>query len=226
MQDQARVVIVGGGIVGCSIAYHLSEMGWTDVVVLERSRITLGSTFHAAGLVGQLRSSLNVTRMLGYSVELYSKLEKLTGQATEWKASGGLRVASSKDRFTELKRQATVARSFGIPFEVMGPDEAVKLFPIMAKDGIVGAVFLPTDGQVDPSSVTMALAKGAKSRGVKFLEGVNVTGFTVVKGRVTEVLTDQGPIKCEAAVNAGGQWAREIGLLAGVSVPVQSMQHQ
>lgn len=226
MQDQARVVIVGGGIVGCSIAYHLSEMGWTDVVVLERSRITLGSTFHAAGLVGQLRSSLNITRMLGCSVELYSKLEKLTGQATEWKATGGLRVASSKDRFIELKRQATVARSFGIPFEVLGPDEAVKLFPIMKKDGIVGAVFLPTDGQVEPSSVTMALAKGAKSRGVKFLEGVNVTGFTVVKGQVVEVLTDQGRIKCEAVVNAAGQWAREIGLMAGVSVPVQAMQHQ
>lgn len=223
---QARVVIVGGGIVGSSIAYHLSEMGWTDVVVLERSRLTLGSTFHAAGLVGQLRSSLNITRMLGHSVDLYSKLEKLTGQATEWKASGGLRVASSKDRFTELKRQATLARSFGLPFEVLGPDEAVKLFPIMKKDGIVGAVFLPTDGQVDPSSVTMALAKGAKNRGVRFLEGVNVTGFTIEKGQVTAVVTEQGTIKCEVAVNAAGLWARDVGLLAGVSVPVQAMQHQ
>lgn len=217
---------MGGGIIGCSIAYHLSELGWTDVVVLERSRLTLGSTFHAAGLVGQLRSSLNITRMLGHSVELYSKLEKLTGQATEWKASGGLRVASSQDRFTELKRQATLARSFGIPFEILGPDEAVKLFPIMKKDGIVGAVFLPTDGQVDPSSVTAALAKGARSRGVRFCEGVNVTGFTIEKGQVTAVVTEQGRIQCEVAVNAAGQWARELGLLAGVSVPVQSMQHQ
>ncbi len=222
----ARVVIIGGGIIGCSIAYHLSEMGWTDVVVLERSRLTLGSTFHAAGLVGQLRSSLNITRMLGHSVELYSKLEALTGQSSEWKASGGLRVASSKDRLTELKRQATLARSFGLPFEILGPDEAVKLFPIMKKDGIVGAVFLPTDGQVNPSGVTVALAKGAKSRGVRFLEGVNVTGFTIEKGQVREVVTEQGRIQCEVAVNAAGLWAREIGLMAGVSVPVQAMQHQ
>jgi sarcosine dehydrogenase len=224
--DSARVVIVGGGIIGTSIAYHLSEMGWKDVVVLERSKLTSGSTFHAAGLVGQLRSSLNVTRMLGYSVELYAKLEKLTGQPTEWKQVGGLRIASSKDRWIELKRQATMARSFGIPVELMSPQEALKLYPIMKLDGIVGAVFLPTDGQVEPASVTQAMAKGARGRGVTFLENVNVEGFTIEKGTVTGVVTDQGRIKAEFVVNAAGQWARELGLLAGVSVPVQSMQHQ
>lgn len=226
MVDQARVVIIGGGIIGCSTAYHLAEAGWKDVVVLERSKLTSGSTFHAAGLVGQLRSSLNITRMLGYSVDLYSKLEKLTGQPTEWKATGGLRLASSPERFMELKRTATMARSFGIPAEVLGPAEAVKLFPIMRPDGIVGAVFLPTDGQVEPSSVTQALAKGAKDRGVKFLEDVNVEGFKIEKGSVSEVITNQGSIRCEFVVNAAGQWARDVGRLAGVNVPVWPFQHQ
>ncbi len=226
MVGNARVVIVGGGIIGTSIAYHLAEAGWTDVVVLERSKLTSGSTFHAAGLVGQLRSSLNVTRMLGYSVDLYSKLEKLTGQPTEWKAVGGLRIASSRDRFMELKRQATMAGSFGIKAEVLGPDEALKLYPIMKKDGIVGAVFLPTDGQVEPASVTLALAKGAKVKGVQFLEDVNVEGFVIEKGSVKGVVTDHGEITTEYVVNAAGQWARDLGRLAGVSVPIHAMQHQ
>lgn len=226
LPDQARVVIVGGGIVGCSVAYHLAELGWTDVIVLERSQLTSGSTFHAAGLVGQLRSSANVTRMLGHSVELYAALEKLTGQSTEWKAVGGLKLASSRDRWMELKRQATTARSFGIPCDLLSPAEAMRLYPIMKPDGIVGAVFLPTDGQVDPSSVTRALAKGAQARGARFFENVNVTGFELVSGAVAAVLTDKGRIACEVAVNAAGQWAREIGRMAGVNVPVQSVEHQ
>ena len=161
MKDQARVVIIGGGITGCSIAYHLTQMGWKDVVIVDKGELTSGATFHAAGLVGQLRASVNITKMLKYSIELYSRLEKETGQHTAWSEVGGLRIASSKDRMEELRRSAAMAKTFGLPMELMSPKEACDLFPVMEKKGIVGAAFLPTDGQIDPSGVTYALAKGA-----------------------------------------------------------------
>lgn len=226
MIDQARVVIIGGGIVGCSIAYHLGKMGWRDVVILEKAELTSGATWHAAGLVGQLRQSRNLTRMLRYSVELYNRLEAETGQSTGWKSAGSLRIAASENRMMELKRAATSARSFGLELHILGPSETRDLFPIMNPAGVVGSVYIPSDGFADPASLANALARGARSSGVTILRQTTVTGMTVKKGRVTEVQTDKGAIRTEVVVNAAGMWARQIGRMAGVIVPVCSMEHQ
>jgi len=222
----ARVVIIGGGIAGCSVAYHLGKMGWRDIVILERGQLTCGSTFHAAGLVGQLRSSANITKLLTYSVELYGILERETEQATGWRASGGLRLACTTERWTELKRLATTAHSFGLEMQLLSPAEAKKLWPMMQVDDVVGAAFLPTDGQVNPSDVAQAMVKGARMHGAKCIEGCEVTGIDVVAGRVRAVRTNLGGIACEVVVNCAGLWARQVGQLAGVSVPVQAVQHQ
>jgi 4-methylaminobutanoate oxidase (formaldehyde-forming) len=226
MKDQARVVIIGGGIIGCSIAYHLTKMGWKDVVLLDKGELTSGATFHAAGLVGQLRSSVNITKMLKYSIELYSRLEAETGQHTAWSAVGGLRIASSKDRMEELRRSAAMAKTFGLPMELISPKEACDLFPVMEKKGIVGAAILPTDGQIDPSGVTYALAKGARDRGATIYTETRVTGITLRNGAVNEVLTEKGKINTEIVVNAAGIWAPELGKMVGVSIPIISMEHQ
>jgi 4-methylaminobutanoate oxidase (formaldehyde-forming) len=226
MKDQARVVIIGGGITGCSIAYHLTKMGWEDVVLLDKGELTSGATFHAAGLVGQLRSSMNITKMLKYSIELYSHLEEETGQHTDWSEVGGLRIASSRDRMEELRRSAAMAKTFGLPMELISPKEACDLFPVMEKKGIVGAANLPTDGQIDPSGVTYALAKGAKDRGATIYTETRVTGITLKNGAVYEVLTEKGNIKTEIIVNAAGIWAPEIGKMVGVSIPIIPMEHQ
>lgn len=226
LPDRAKVVIVGGGVVGCSVAYHLTRLGWKDVVVLERKTLTGGSTFHAAGLVGQLRSSASITQLLKYSVELYGELEKETGQATGWKANGGLRLACNNERLSEIKRQATTAHSFGLEMHLLSPNEAKDLWPLMDVSDMVGAAFLPTDGQASPSDLCQALAKGAKMEGATIIENCRVTGFEIRNGKVSSVKTEQGNIECEIAVNCCGIWARECGRLAGVSVPVQPMQHQ
>ncbi len=223
---QARAVVIGGGIVGCSTAYHLAGLGWDDVVLLERKKLTSGSTFHAAGLVGQLRTSANITQLLKYSVELYDRLEAETGQATGWKRNGGLRLACNEARMTEIKRQATMARSFGLEMHLLTPKEAGELWPLMKTDDLVGAAFLPTDGQANPSDITQALAKGARMRGARIIEDTAVTAVRVKNGRVAGVVTDRGEIACEIVVNCAGQWAREVGRLAGVNVPLQSVQHQ
>jgi sarcosine dehydrogenase len=223
---QARAVVIGGGIVGCSTAYHLAKLGWTDTLIIERHKLTSGSTHHAAGLVGQLRTSANITQMLGASVALYNTLEAETGLASGWQMNGGLRLACNEARWTELKRQATTARSFGLEMQLLTPSDAQKLWPLMNIDDLVGAAFLPTDGQVNPSDITQSLAKGARLRGVKIFEDTTVTGFELQRGRVTAVLTSSGRIACEVVVNCAGQWAREIGLLAGVNVPLVSVQHQ
>jgi sarcosine dehydrogenase len=222
----ARAVIIGGGIIGCSTAYHLARLGWRDIVLLERAKLTSGSTFHAAGLVGQLRTSANITKLLTHSVEVYERLEAETGQATGWKRSGGLRLACNKERMTELLRQATTAHSFGLAVEVLSPGEALKLWPAMDASDLVGAVFLPSDGQANPSDITQALAKGARINGARIIEDCPVTAIRIDRGRAVGVSTPQGDIACEAVVNCGGQWAKEIGRLAGVSVPLQSVQHQ
>ena len=223
---QARAVVIGGGIVGCSTAYHLGKLGWSDTVLLERHKLTSGSTFHAAGLVGQLRTSANITQMLGHSVRLYQTLEAETGLATGWKMNGGLRLACNAARWIELKRQATTARSFGLEMHLLTPQEAGALWPLMDISDLVGAAFLPTDGQVNPSDITQSLAKGARMRGVRIVEDCSVTGIEIQHGRVTAVLTAQGRIACEVVVNCAGQWAREVGQLAGVNVPLVSVQHQ
>jgi 4-methylaminobutanoate oxidase (formaldehyde-forming) len=221
-----RAVIIGGGIIGCSTAYHLAKLGWRDVVLLERHKLTSGSTWHAAGLVGQLRTSANITQLLKYSVELYAKLEAETGQATGWKMNGGLRLACNAERLTEIKRQATTAHSFGLDMHILTPVEAKKLWPPMEIGDVVGAAFLPTDGQANPADIAQALAKGARAGGVRIVEDCRVTSIKIKDSRAAGIGTTLGDITAEVVVNCGGQWAREIGQLAGVSVPLQSVQHQ
>jgi 4-methylaminobutanoate oxidase (formaldehyde-forming) len=188
--------------------------------------LTSGSTWHAAGLVGQLRTSANITQLLGYSVQLYDQLEQETGLATGWKRNGGLRLACNPERWTEVKRQATTATSFGLEMHLLTPKEAQDLWPLMQIDDVVGAAFLPTDGQVSPSDITMSLAKGARQNGVTIREGVKVTGVEVENGRLRAVVTDVGRIACAKLVVCGGQWSRELGRMAGVNIPLVSVQHQ
>lgn len=225
MSQQAQIIIVGGGIVGCSTAYHLSLMGVKDVIVLEKGELTSGSTWHAAGLVGQLRSSRNITQMLKYSVELYRNLEKKSGLPTGWREVGGLRVASSKDRMYELKKGATTAKSFGLEMHMLSPQEAYDLFPIMDLNGVEGAAFLPTDGYADPSGITQALAKLAKQGGVTFKTNTRVEGVKKSGDRFV-LTTDKGDYECEKLVNCAGMWAREFGQMMGVNVPLIPVQHQ
>ena len=226
LPTQARVVVVGGGIIGCSTAYHLAKLGCSDVLLLERAKLTSGSTHHAAGLVGQLRTSAGITQLLGHSVALYENIEKETGLATGWKMNGGLRLACTPERIVELQRQATTAHSFGLEMHLLTPSEARELWPLMAIDDVVGAAFLPTDGQANPSDITQALAKGARMHGAVLREDCAVTGVELRDGRVVAVMTTEGRVACEVVVNCCGQWAREFGSLAGVSVPLVSIQHQ
>jgi len=219
-------VVVGGGIVGCSTAYHLAKRGFGDVVLLERHSLTSGSTFHAAGLVGQLRSSATITRLLGHSVALYETLEAETGQATGWKRCGGLRLACNAERLTELERQATTARSFGLDMHLLTPSEAQQLWPLMRTHDLVGAAFVPTDGSASPADIASALARGARAHGAHLIERCGVTGVSHEAGRVSGVETDRGSIACEIVVNCAGRWAGELGALAGVTVPVVSVEHQ
>ena len=226
LPTHARIVIIGGGILGCSIAYHLTKMGEKDVVLVEQHKLTDGATWHAAGLVGQLRSSRNTTRMLEQSVEMYRGLEAETGQAVDWNEVGSLRLACSPDRVLELKRLTTMAKSFGLPMEIISAEQAQALFPLMSTADVLAAAFLPTDGYIDPASVTQAIAKGAKMRGATIVEDTKVTRITVEGRRVTTVHTDQGDIACEMVINAAGMWGHEIGRLAGVRVPAFAVEHQ
>ncbi|WP_417733394.1 GcvT family protein [Roseovarius sp.] len=222
----AKAVIIGGGIVGCSTAYHLAKMGWTDVVLLERKKLTSGTTFHAAGLVGQLRSNANITQLLGYSVDLYTKLEAETGQATGWKMNGGLRLACNEERWTEVKRQATTAHSFGLEMQLLTPSEAKDLWPLMTVDDVVGAAYMPTDGQANPSDITLSLAKGARQAGATILEDTKVTKIELEDGVIKGVTTEKGFIECEKVILCGGQWTRAFAQTVGVNVPLVPMEHQ
>jgi len=224
--NTAKAVIIGGGIIGCSTAYHLAKLGWTDTVLLERKKLTSGSTFHAAGLVGQLRSNANITELLGYSVELYNKLEAETGLATGWKMNGGLRLACNQERWTEVKRQATTAHSFGLDMQLLTPSEARDLWPLMNIDDVVGAAFLPTDGQANPSDITQALARGARMAGARIFEDTRVNSIETEKGKITAVVTDRGRIECEVVICCAGQWTRNLAASVGVNVPLVSVEHQ
>ena len=222
----AKAVVIGGGIVGCSTAYHLGKLGWTDTVLLERKKLTSGTTFHAAGLVGQLRTSANITQLLGYSVDLYRRLEQETGLQTGWKMNGGLRLACTAERWTEVKRQATTAHSFGLEMHLLTPQEAQDLWPLMTIDDLVGAAFLPTDGQANPSDITQSLARGARMAGVRIFEDTPVTRIIVEDGRIRGVETPQGRIDCEKVVICAGQWTRTLAATVGVNVPLVSVEHQ
>ncbi|NNE80479.1 MAG: GcvT family protein [Silicimonas sp.] len=221
----SKTIIVGGGIIGCSTAYHLAAMGH-EVLLLEKAALTSGSTWHAAGLVGQLRSNANITQLLGYSIDLYDRLEAETGLATGWKMNGGLRLACNEERWTEVKRQATTAHSFGLDMQLLNPKEAQDLWPLMEIGDVVGAAFLPTDGQASPSDITQALAKGARAKGAKILENTPVTQILTDKGQISGVRTPHGDIQCEKLVLCCGQWTRELAKTIGVTVPLVSVEHQ
>ena len=229
--QRARIVVIGGGILGCSIAYWLTKMGESDVVLLEQHQLTDGATWHAAGLVGQLRSSRNTTRMLEQSVEMYRALEAETGQAVDWHETGSLRLACSPERVMELKRLTTMAKSFGLPMEVISPQKAQELFPLMSTTDVLAAAFLPTDGYIDPASVTQAIARGARMRGATICEQTKVVSITVDGRRCTTVHTigtggSESALECEMVVNAAGMWGMEVGKLVGARVPAVAVEHQ
>ena len=226
LPGSARCVIVGGGVGGVSIAYHLAGLGFEGVVLVERSQLTSGSTFHSAGLVGQLRDSVSLTKMMMHSVELYRRLKDESEFDPGWVECGGIRLASSEERMEELRRQAGWAKTFGLPLELISAEEAREMFPLMSTEGVLGGAWLPTDGYLDPSQLTYAMADGARRGGCRIHTSTRVTGIDVTDGRVRAVETDKGRIETEVVVNAAGMYAAEIGRLAGVRVPVIPMSHQ
>ncbi len=223
--ERADIVIIGGGIVGCSVAYHLARRGRSDVVLLERSALTSGTTWHAAGLVGQLRATQNLTRLAQYTATLYAGLESETGCATGFKQTGSLGVASTEARFEELKRGASMARCFGLDVEVLAPGDVKSMWPLAETRDLIGAVHLPKDGQTNPIDTTQALARGARSRGARILEHCRVTNILAAHGRVTGVMTPAGEIRCAAVVNCAGMWARDIGGWVDATVPLHAAEH-
>ena len=225
LPSSSKIIIIGGGIIGCSTAYHLAHMG-QEVLLLEKAALTSGSTWHAAGLVGQLRSNSNITQLLGYSIELYARLQEETGLSTGWKMNGGLRLACNKERWTEVKRQATSARSFGLDMQLLTPQEAQDLWPLMDIGDVLGAAFLPTDGHASPSDISQALVRGARNGGVKVLENCPVVEILTDKGKLVGVRTAQGDVNCEKLVLCCGQWTRDLAATVGVNVPLVSIEHQ
>jgi glycine/D-amino acid oxidase-like deaminating enzyme len=225
LPSHAQVVIVGGGIAGCSVAYHLAKLGVTNVLLLEQGKLTSGTTWHAAGLVGQMRPNRSMTAMSKYGIELYSTLEQETGLATGWKQCGSVNVARTPERMKVLKKQVALAHSFGVECHEITPAEAGDKYPVMRTDDLAGAIWLPGDGKANPADLCMSLAKGARNRGVKMAEGVEVTGVITEAGRAVGVRTAQGEVRCETLVNCAGQWARQFGRLAGVNVPLYSAEH-
>ncbi len=222
---RAQVVIIGGGVIGASVAYHLTALGRTDVLLLEQGQLSCGTTWHAAGLVGQLRASEAGTRLVQYSTRLYERLEAETGQATGFRRCGGVTVARTADRMTALRRTEATAQAYGIECELISASEAASLYPLLRTDDLVGAIWLPGDGRADPVDLTAALARGARRRGAVIAERVRVTGVGSRDGRVTGVVTDRGEVEAEVVVNCAGQWAKQVGALAGVTVPLHSAEH-
>ena len=223
--ERANVVIIGGGVVGCSIAYHLAHRGIDDVVLLEKHQLTSGTTWHAAGLVGQLRGTRKLSELALYGIELYPQLEAETGQSIGLKRNGSLNLATNTERLEEVRRAATLARSLGIEAEDIGPDDVAKLWPLANTKDITGAVFVPLDGQLNPVDLTMAFAKGARNRGVSVFENTAVKKLEQTDDRVTGVMTDKGPIKAPVVVLCAGMWAHEFGRRSGVSIPLHACEH-
>ncbi|MGS1097223.1 GcvT family protein (plasmid) [Aquamicrobium terrae] len=229
LPDKARVVIVGGGISGCSVAYHLAKLGWKDIVLLERKQLTSGTTWHAAGLVGQLRASQNMTRLAKYSADLYVKLEAETGIGTGMRQNGSITVALTPERKEEIYRQATLARAFDVEVHEISRREVKDLYPHLDISDVVGAVHLPGDGQCDPANIAMALAKGARQLGAKVIENVKVTAVDDRDGRVTGVSwargEEQGVISTDLVVNCCGMWGRDLAARSGVTLPLHACEH-
>jgi heterotetrameric sarcosine oxidase gamma subunit len=229
LPKSARVVIVGGGVIGCSVAYHLTKLGWTDVVLLERKQLTSGTTWHAAGLIAQLRASQNMTRLAKYSQELYGQLEAETGVATGFKRNGSITLALSEERREEILRQASMARAFGVDVEEISPAEVLKRYPHVNIEGVTAAVYLDKDGQGDPANIALAMARGAKNRGAQIFERTKVTGFTKSGRKITgvswEADGEQGTIACDHVVNCAGMWGHKVGRDMGVNVPLHACEH-
>lgn len=226
---RARVVIIGGGVIGCSVAYHLAHLGWTDVLLLEQGSLSCGTTWHAAGLVGQLRATEASTRLVQYSTELYSRLEAETGLGTGYRVCGGLTLARSADRMTQLRRTAASAAAYGLECELLTAAQAAERYPLIRADDLAGAIWLPGDGRANPTDLTQSLAKGARQLGVRVLERARVTGVLVEEGRAAGVRVehdgDAVEVEAEVVVNCAGQWAHAVGAMAGVTVPLHSAEH-
>ena len=220
-----RVLIIGGGVVGCSVAYHLAHLGWSDVVLVERKQLTSGTTWHAAGLIAQLRATMNMTKLAKYSQELYYGLEDETGIATGIKRNGSLSVALSEHRMEELLRTASMAKTHGVEVNVITTKDCEDLYPHLNTEDVIGGLHIPLDGQADPANIAMALAKGARLKGVKVFENTKVEEIHVKDGRATGARTDKGEISAEIVVNCAGMWGREVGKLAGVNVPLHACEH-
>lgn len=225
LPNRARVVIVGGGVIGVSIAYHLTKIGWSDVVLLERKQLTSGTTWHAAGLVGQLRPSINMTKLAKYTGELYRGLEAETGQATGYRQCGSISLATNAERFEELKRSASMAKVFDLPVHVVGPEEIRAMAPIVNVDDVVGGIHIPSDGYANAVDITQALAKGARAGGARIFENTKVTQIRHDGERVTGVDTEFGPIAADHVLLAGGMWTRDLGASIGVTVPLHACEH-
>jgi glycine cleavage system aminomethyltransferase T/glycine/D-amino acid oxidase-like deaminating enzyme len=225
LPSRAQVVIVGGGVIGTSVAYHLTALGWTDVLLLEQGQLSCGTTWHAAGLVGQLRASEAGTRLVQYSTELYEQLEIQTGQATGFRRCGGVTVARTPERMAALERTAATATAYQLDCELISPRRAAELYPIMETADLVGAIWLPGDGRANPTDLTAALARGARQRGATVRERTRVTGILVTGGAAAGVRTEQGDIEAEIVVNCAGQWAKQVGEMCGVTVPLHSAEH-
>lgn len=226
LPKHSQIIVIGGGILGCSTAYHLVRRGWSNVVLLEKAQLTSGTSWHAAGSIGQLRSSAGITEMIGYSTQLYGTLEVETGHPTGWRQCGSIRLACTPERKEELERSIVIGRSFGLDIQMIALEEVKKRIPVISLEGVLAAAYIPTDGMINPSDVTMSLAKGARMKGVGIFENTKVTGFIRDGGRVTAVETSQGTITCEKVVLCAGIWARELGRLAGVNVPLQANYNQ
>jgi 4-methylaminobutanoate oxidase (formaldehyde-forming) len=225
LPTRARVVIVGGGVIGCSIAYHLSKLGWSDIVLLERKQLTSGTTWHAAGLIGQLRQSINMTKLARYTAELYHGLEAETGQATGYRQCGSISLATTQDRMEELRRNASMAKTFGLPVHVVSPGEIRSLYPLANLEDVIGGIHIPSDGYANAVDITQALAKGARARGAKIFQDLKVTAILNDGKRVSGVETAQGRIDADYVVLCGGMWTRDLAASIGVTVPLHACEH-